>query len=94
MLKKIPDMLELKLVIMLFGLGPESHLFQADSVLLFLSDFGLFSGFIKEFPVIHYPAYGRFGGCGHLDQVKPPLLSRIQCLPDGNNSELRTVLVD
>lgn len=87
-------MFELKLIIMLFGLGPKADFLELDSVLLFLGRFLLLGLLVKIFPVIHDATDRRPDIGGDLYQVQAPAGGYIEGLAGRYDPNLRAVLID
>ena len=81
----------LRLVIVFVDLETEADLLQR-SVRLVLPGFSGFLGrFIFEFSVVHELGYGWLRLWGYLDEVEAGFTGEIECLANGNDTDLFTI---
>lgn len=76
------------------GLGAQADLFDFNLFLCPASFFFFLFPLVKEFAVINYPAYRRFGLGRYFDQVEVGCFGFVQGFLDGDNPDVVPACVD
>jgi len=92
--KELFDMIQLKIVIMFLGFGPESEFFKLNGVLLFLGRLNFFRLLVKIFAVIHDSAYRRSDIGGNLNKIQSTAGCDFQRLVGRYDAYLCAVFID
>ncbi len=94
LLKKLPDMLDLDLQIMLLRLGSETDLLDLNDRLALFGDLNLLALLVSEFSIIHDPADRRRRGGRHFHQIQTRLGRLRQGIRQRNDPQLLPVHID
>ena len=84
-LNKLPDMVELGLIVMLFSFRPILDLLDLERALLFFRLLGLFGLFIFEPAIVHDLAHRRCCIGRNLDKIQRKIIGRGNGLVEGKN---------
>jgi hypothetical protein len=88
------DMLQLKGIIMLIGVGTKLDLFEVNDFLILFSFVCFFALTVFEFAKIHDPANGRIGRWRHFHKVQIIFLGHVDGILSEKNSHLFSVIAD
>jgi hypothetical protein len=88
LVQEFPDVPELELIVVLFGLGPDFDFLDLDGGRFFLGFLLLFTLLVFVTAEIHNPAHRGVRFRGHFHQIQTGFLGDAQGLADGDNTEL------
>ncbi len=88
------DMLELELVVVFLGFGPETDLLKLDRMLLFFGRFFLLGLLVEILSVIHDATDRRPDIGGDLHEIESTACGYLERLRSRHNPDLRAVFID